>query len=551
MDNKIIDTSEEVLEPVSNTEDTNVTLPTDNTLEQLSLNVSESVNESQPEGDTDTTTKVVNTKPEYDDRHGVVDCYRDLKSVDGDLDTETGIIIPSGTVSEIKKFTDIIQEQDEELFKQNFGGLAGKIMFTANLRSIDQTNDKDVYKEFFEDEDTVVNDINYGDKNLGIRVLPLKNQKGKVVGENLARARFTSLLGLGETIQIPLWHSGFWITVTPPKDKELIALDNLLANNELMLGRQTNTLIYSNYGVVFNRIILDFILDHMSNTTLILPEDGDIRDYIVMHDFYPMVLGFISAIYPDGFRSTRTCNKTLIMDEEGKPLCNFTATGNLNPKRLLWLDRRQLSISLLDHMANRSPNVSTLDSVIEYQSKLTKLADKVITIKSSSGMDINITLSIPTLTPYIKNGEVWVQNVISGAEEIFTANDSLELKNGKVTDVLNTVLLGIYNVFVKRIEVNGTYVDTRFEIDEVLDEISSDNNTLEVFTNGVRDYISTSAIAVVATPKFTCPECGETHDDIAIKNKTFSDFIPLNVVENFFALSALKIDLIRKRDIIS
>jgi hypothetical protein len=518
-------------------------------MENNNQQIPEGAETSIYEDDIDEQPAVEEEKPKYDDRHSVVEIYTSVAKID--KNSETGILIPTSTFDEIEAYSIAIDKQEKEVFKSNFADNDSLASITANVNSADQTNHKDVYADnMSQDKDDWVNEVNYSDKMLGVRPLPLKANKGKVSGEE-ARARFISLLGLGETTQIPLWHSGIWITIRPPKDNEIIALDNSIANNEIILGRQTNTLIYSNYGVVFNRIVVDFILDHLLNTTVKLTEEEDIRDYIVTHDLYTLALGLISAIYPDGYNSTRACSNTTELTEEGKPKCSFVASGKLDPKKLLWINRVAVTRPMLEHMSKRSPNSVSLDEVKEYQASISKMSDKKINIQTSNGTDLEFTLSIPMLSKYINNGEYWVQNVISKAEDIFVSTDNAELKNNKVLDVLNAVVLGIYNVFVKSIQINGTYVEDQLGIDEVLDNISSDGNLLEKYTSAVRDFISYSAIAIVATPKFYCPDCGESHVSSAHKDKAFSDFIPLNVVENFFALSALKISLIRKRNITS
>ena len=54
----------------------------------------------------------------------------------------------------------------------------------------------------------------------------------------------------------------------------------------------------------------------------------------------------------------------------------------------------------------------------------------------------------------------------------------------------------------------------------------------------MRDYISETAIAVVATPSYTCPKCKE--EQSPDENSDFKNLIPLNMVETFFDLCALR-----------
>jgi hypothetical protein len=446
------------------------------------------------------------------------------------------------------QFLDVLEKLTEDEVQARYTPealVAGGI----GINSINQTTHKDIYaSELNEDTDKFVNGIKFMDQDLNLRPLPLKTNAGKVTGD-MAKARFTSILGIGEVVQIPLHHSGIWIAISPPKDNELINLENALSSNQILLGRLTSTLVYSNYSVVFNRILVDFILDHMVATSLKLTEEDDIRNYILIQDLYPLVLGLITSMYPDGYNITRSCANTIVEDENGVPVCTFVSTAKVDPKKLLWLNRTSLNKEMMMHMSKRTPGSVTVEDVKYYQSTINKLADQEIIVTATNGTIINITLTSPTLFDYITNGELWVQNVIKKAEDIFVTTDTAEIKNGKVSDVLSAVLLGIYNVYVKRIESDGAEVDDRYSIDEILDTISSDEKILDEFIEKVRAYINGAVIAIVATPDFVCPNCRSNQPTHELK--AFKDLVPLNVVENFFALSALRINKIRNRNITS
>ena len=139
-------------------------------------------------------------------------------------------------------------------------------------------------------------------------------------------------------------------------------------------------------------------------------------------------------------------------------------------------------------------------------------------------------------------------NVIKSSEELFSAADSVEVKNNKVNKILMSVIFGIYNTFVVGIVENGSLIDDRESIDEVMDVLSGDDKLFNEFIKEVENYITKSAVAIVGTQNYTCPKCKTEQTSKAVSEK-FTEFIPLNILEIFFDLSVLRLNKIQKREI--
>ena len=73
-------------------------------------------------------------------------------------------------------------------------------------------------------------------------------QKDKM-SKSASIAIFNAILNVGEVVQVPLWHSGFWVTLRPIKERDIINLNVILKNNVVEMGRYSNTLVYTNYNV--------------------------------------------------------------------------------------------------------------------------------------------------------------------------------------------------------------------------------------------------------------------------------------------------------------
>jgi len=418
-------------------------------------------------------------------------------------------------------------------------------ILSLNINSTSQrfTNTNDILTNAIKEGD-FVNDVNYGDNALSARNVNVK-AKGTVTGA-AALASFNSIIGVGTTAQIPLWHSGFWVAIKPPTNQALLNLELALAENEIELGRNTNTLIYSNYSVVFTRLVVDFILEHLVSTSITLSPNDDIRDYILQQDLYPLVLVLIKAIYPTGYETTITCNNTLEVDEDLKPKCNFVANAKIAPELLLWVNRKHLTDKALEHMSKRGSNAVSINAVKEYQNLMGVNKAKEYKIKHHED-EIVITFKMPTLKDYIDNGELWVENLISGIEDTFTSETSVKDKNKSINKVLMVIVLGIYNVFVDSVKINNGIVSRDSDglqmITSALETLSGDDEILSKFIDYVKEFIDSTTMAVVGSPNYTCPECSTLQEDKSL------EIIPMNILESFFVLSALKIQNLNARSI--
>ena len=508
-------------------------------------------NEQQPVTQTpvqeNTVPQQETSVPVQEDRHTKETEILSEKQYNSKDNENDSVLFPSATTESLDRLIKAISELDDDKFKDSYS-TEEALATGISIESARTTTSKNIFSANINAKiDHVANCIKYADKDLNMRPLKVGHKEGALSGQT-AVARFTSLLGIGEVIQLPLWHSGFWIAIKPPKASELINLEMALGNNEIHLGRETNTLVYSNYSVVFNRIVTNFIFEHLVSSSLKIPAGEDIRSFISTQDLYPMVLGLLTSMYPDGIKVTRSCVNNVQLDDDKKPECDFVVTAKLDTKKLLWLDRQRLSKNMLEVMSKRAPDSVSVNEVKEYQLSITSMADKTINLTTSNGVEIQVKLSIPKLDTYVINGEAWIQEVIKKAEELFTSADSSEVKNNKVNEILMSVIFGIYNVFVSEINDNGGVVTDRDTIDEILAVLSSDYDLFNTFMKEVENYITESAIAIVATQNYTCPKCKAEQTSKAV-DKRFEEFIPLNILETFFDLSVLRLNKSRNREI--
>lgn len=347
--------------------------------------------------------------------------------------------------------------------------------------------------------------------------------------------RFKAAIGMGTAFSIPLWHSGFWITIKTPSDSELLELWREMASAKVTLGRSTYGLIFSNVTSYTYSSLLDFIVSNLYSTTLAINDNVDIRDHIDSRDLLPAFLGLMCAIWPKGVEYKRAC----VNDSTE---CNYITSERLNPAKLLWVDTSQLTELHRIHMAKRAPNEITLDEVKLYKSQL-----KLGVEKSVNGNDATVfTFKSPSAKEYIDAGMKW----ISVLENRY--RDALLEDQDKREDYLlsqaKATSLRQYTHYVKSISLadDSIVMNEEDDIIKTLDLLSSDDKIRDKFFEEISKFIDESVLSMVGIPTFKCPSCGEEHSPY--KNEgVFSTIIPIDVVTTFFTLLAQKVQRINLR----
>ena len=448
-----------------------------------------------------------------------------------DSDPTDMLTMPNNVYSKLMEVLESInsltKEQSEKLYTDN-----DKKTLTMDVDSVRTTNVDDML--YVEDNTTYENDVKFADTELNIRDLNFKPKNKKVSGDAIT-ALLSAKTGIGGIVQVPLWHSGFWLTLNPIKDADIINLEIELANSEIELGRDTSSLIYSNYSVVYNRIVTNFILQHTQSTSLDVP-NSELRNFIKIQDLYPIVNGILYSMNPKGYDYARACINGSVL-EDNKPKCNYILKGVIDFKKLLYVDRSRLTKDMLLQMSKRSPKSIQPEEAIEYQRLLAK--DDILSVTTSNGLEVKFHLELPTLEDYITSGELWINNIISNTQKLFTESTDDEVKNNLIKEMTLTTVLGMYNSFVSKISFDEYEVESFKDIDLALETLSGDDDTIVGFINGVKDFINKNTIAVVGLVNFDCPVCKANQVDHNMIN--FKEIIPLNVVESFFDQCTLRI----------
>ena len=357
---------------------------------------------------------------------------------------------------------------------------------------------------------------------------------GMLSGDKAA-IRMMAHLKLGSIVQIPLWHSGIWLTLKAPSEIEILELHRRLTDEKIQLGRRSYGIIHSNSGVYTTEILTDFVLRNIYQTTISDLNETNIKDLIKIQDHHTLLWGLACAIYPNGFQFRRACTA-----DPAK--CVHTVTERLNLTKLEFTDHKAFTPEQVAHMTKRRPNsVSVLD-VKRYQSSLLATQNRKITIDSQSGGNVSFVLRTPTLTEFIDSGNRWVSNIVSGVITALGTDASEDRKNEIIDIHSRATQMREYSHWIESMEFGENTVEDKESIERLLNDLSADDTMRIELMNGIAKYISDSTVSLIGIPNFNCPVCGELQKnslDNTGKEKIYprlAEILALDTYQVFFTL---------------
>lgn len=350
----------------------------------------------------------------------------------------------------------------------------------------------------------------------------------KLTGER-AVLRVRSLLGLGSIVQIPLWHSGFWISIKAPTEASLLELNRRIADEKISLGRNTYGLAFANTSVFFAGWIMDFAIQHIYNTTLKPEVESEIRKHVSTLDIPIIAWGLACVIWPKGFPYSRS-----VLDQTNEP--NKVIREKLEVGKLLWVDNNSLTPWQISHMAMRHGNNMTKENLERYSSEFT--IGKGRTIPLIEGCDI--TFKVPKLDDYLISGQKWVNNIIAMVDKAFSFEqnnddrDTYIIEHGKATNMRQ------YAHWVESITVGNNIIDDLETLEQTIDTLSAEDSVRKEYFKSIRAFIEDATMAIVAIPV-------TENTDINADLPRFPHLIPIDALSVFFILLVQKTSQIQNR----
>lgn len=359
---------------------------------------------------------------------------------------------------------------------------------------------------------------------------------GRVSGEE-AKSRLKARLGVGSLAQAPMWHSGFWVSLQAPGEGEMLELEQQLGNSKISLGRVSGGLAFSANNVYHQLTVVNFAISKMYDSTLKDISPAVVKQKMLITDIPLLMLQLGLINNPNGYPLARPCTNHV-----GQ--CQHIEEEVLNLARLLFVDRRSLSPSQRKLMARRTQKTNDAE-LAEYVNGHA-YADTALCAISD---DIYVEFAVPTVELYEKSSFEWINSIEERVDAAFGTSLEGQERDQYIMAQSRMATARQYSHWVKRIifknkeeEVPGVLTfnpeeddqdDVRESFVELLGEISSRQDVVERFTEGVQKFIDSVTVAMVAIPRYNCRICGAEQ---TVEGSKHPRLLPLDVTRLFFTL---------------
>lgn len=368
------------------------------------------------------------------------------------------------------------------------------------------------------------------------------NESGSVVGINFLRALRTAA-NSGAHSKIPLWSSGFWVTVGDFNTTEIFRTASRLKEIRDNIGLKTNGTLYSIEDVHIVTAIIDFLLDHVIDSNLKNWEDINVlRQALLITDSQHLMAGGLDAMYPDGYPLHQECRNAL--KTEGKDKCTystFSKEDRLKDVSRLHFLRTALKVSarfpVKSHRFMTKEEV-TLEEVQEYQKEIMDHNNITHSIGkyNPAGVDIRLFGTTPNYSRYRTEGNRWVSDVISIAEDLVTEGrteqQEYEQRQRMIANRSQQVMAQHQHSWVDKIQLGDAYNESREDILEALAILSENRELAKQVRKDIREYSKRQLHCFTAISDWVCPSCKSTQPGV----EEDINLIPLNMTAYFFTI---------------
>lgn len=343
--------------------------------------------------------------------------------------------------------------------------------------------------------------------------------------------------GLGTYVDVPLFHSGFWVTLKAPSENEILELHRQITQDKIELGRATYGLVFSNQVIYFVNRLLDFALNNIQSSSI--KTNKDIKDFIYSHDIPVLIWGIACTIWPNGFKYQRPC-----LDNPGE--CNHVTTELLNLHKLLWINKSQLNDWQKTHMSSKSSASVSEEDVIRYRKELLNNQPRV-SVVNKNDQEISFKLRVPTATEWINEGTSWVNGIVETVTSTLSSTSSVSERNTHIIDKAKATSLQQYSHWVEEIEIETNVIKKKEAVYNTLGALSADDFIRDKFILSVKKYIDDTVISLIGVPSYNCPKCNKPQDNIDNTSPNFVNIIPIDVYTTFFIPLVQRVIKIRNR----
>ncbi len=356
--------------------------------------------------------------------------------------------------------------------------------------------------------------------------LSFKNVGGELITGEKAVLQVRALTGLGTVIQVPLWHSGFHVSIKAPSESQMIELNRRLTDEKIVLGRTTNGLAFANTSSYISATLLDFTMDYIYDTSL--QDKSSLRAMIQTPDLPLLFWGLASAIWPRGFQYARPYIDPINKAEK-------ILKSRLGMSKLLWTDTKAFTPRQVVHMANKSSGTHSAAMVKIYREQFTVGQARLVKLTD----EIAVTLKVPSAVDYVISGQEWTAEITKTVDDSFSETPEDGRRENFIVRHGQATAMRQYTHYVKSIHAGTNTIEDPETIKNILNDLSADDTIRNKFFDEARTYIDDSSLAIIGTP------AADHEKDQTLPR--FPHILPMNVEHTFFILLAQKVMQIIQR----
>lgn len=360
---------------------------------------------------------------------------------------------------------------------------------------------------------------------------PLDASVGTAFTGEKALHRVRSILGMAGQCSIPMYHSGFWITLQAPADSDLIELQRRIQEEKIELGRETYGLVFSNEQSYINSFLLDFCLEHVHTHTVRVDNVQELKNLIKIQDLNILFWGMACLIWPRGFDYIRS-----LMSKDGIEE-NRIVSAKISVGKLLWVDNASFDAKHRAHFAQKQRYQMTIESIQEYQKTFVPSLAAGRLVKVKEGLELLI--SSTSAANFIVDGANWIAGIVQTVDSTFTQAIPDEASRNRMIDThARASRLRNYGAWIKAVVIDGQENTDRNDIIDILNLLSAEEDVVEALVPEITKFIDDCTRVLIAIPETNGSE---------ITVPLFPNLIPIDVINTFFTLLAQRVNIIQNR----
>lgn len=413
------------------------------------------------------------------------------------------------------------------------------------------------YDEILGDDKNLAQYLEVDGKKIGGVALKSKLAPGteRLTGV-AARRRVSAMLGTGNNVYWRLGHSGIVVNIGNFSPGEIFEFQTKLIHAVEEIGMKTRGQILSTDDVHIIVKEVDFVLDHVIDTSIHNWTLDILRDNLDVRDLLTLLTAGLASMYPEGYPFLRSC-EFKGFGEEG---CDWdTFKGLQDPSKIVKLDFTLITHLDVDAFTKKQIRILNspmqgikVDRLAEYRDEFKQNTVTTPPVNETGGATYKLVIKAPMYSRYRREGLLFTAEVIHNVDNALSEAPDLGLETS--TNRRKT-LLGTYLTRINA-QRHGSWIESiiedspegqiiyggsesqedRLNIMERLADFSANetvcNNTIEY----VEDFKKKQLHSFIGIPDYKCPSCKRNQTNWTNYR---AGIIPISISQYFFDIMAL------------